>query len=294
MLDIRKLLEKGQAAQDAEHAAKEVAKRGNMRGGSAGVVGTDGKIYGECHRVALARMLGADKEHEPNRAIMFDSGNAAEDTWATKLTAAGVTFRREEEIPVVFEVAGKKATGRPDIVIGATVDGVFTPQFGIENKGVYSAGTAVRVEFEGVPDPKHLAQAGFYSMALNIPYVIAYTNPSVIEVPYWAKKFANGAKKLQPFYRLFYLQWSDDGILQYRDERKADWVTTMYSKSGIVDFFTLVAEMEEKRDLGPRPEGGYADGTPLPWDKCQYCSHSKNCDANEDNFDAWIAEAKSE
>ena len=288
-MDIRKLLTKGQAAQNAVHAAKEVTKRGNLRGGSTGCVGTDGKIYGECHRVALARSLGVDKAVDDERHIMFDAGMRAEDSWADKLAAAGAVFKREEEIPVVMEIGGKKVTGRPDIVLGHYDDATFVADYGLELKGIYSASSAVRVAYEGIPDPKHLAQAGFYSLALGVDYSICYTNPSVIEVPYWAQKKFGAAKKIQPFYRIFSMTWKDDTLL-YKDEDTTDWIETVYTKQGIKDFFALVGELESTKTLGPRPEGGYATGTKLPYDKCQYCPFSKSCDNHEDNYDAWLAD----
>lgn len=298
MIDVRKLLEKGQAVQDAAHAEQEATKRGNLRGGSAGVIGTDGKIYGECHRVALARTLGADKEHEANRSIMFDAGNANEDSWATKLKAAGIDFRREDEIPIVWPVPGttRVATGRPDIVIGHTEHdqtGKFVPEFGLELKGVFSAGTAVKVEIEGIPDSKHLCQAAFYSMALGIPYALCYTNPAVIETPYWAQKKFSAPKKIQPFYRMYYLRWEGD-TLEYKDEQAYGWIRTVYTKQGIADYFTLIDEMERTKQLGPRPEGGLADGSPPPYNRCDYCPMQSACDPHEDDYDAWLAFVKSQ
>jgi hypothetical protein len=302
-MDIRALLAKGQAEQDRQHDEQEVAKRGNLRGGSAGVVGTDGQIYGECHRVALARLLGAEKDHEPNRSIMFDAGNANEDSWAAKLRAAGCEIVREDEYPIVWPVPGtdRVVTGRPDILIGETeffqagtgiVQAKFTPHHGLELKGIYSASSAVRTETEGVPDAKHLAQAGFYSMALNIPYTLCYTNPAVIEVPYWAQKKFSAPKKLQPFYRLFDLRWNELDQLEYKDEQGTDWVPTVYTKHGISAYYQLVAEMEQEKDLGPRPTGGYATGEAPPYNRCDYCPFRDACDNHEDSFDDWIAHIK--
>jgi hypothetical protein len=315
-VNIRKLLEQGQAKQDADHAEQELLKAGNLRGGSAGVVGTDGKIYGECHRLALARLLGADKDHDSNRAIMFDAGRQAEESWAAKLIAAGATILREDEIPIKWQVPGtdRFVTGRPDIVIGTseireigalaetgpgewTADTVeeFTPNFGLELKGIYSASSAVRVELEGIPDPKHLAQAGFYSMALDVPYAICYTNPSVVEIPYWAqKRFPGRGKKLQPFYRIFYLRWNESDQLEYRDEQNDEWVQTVYTKQGIADYYSLIVEMEAKQELGPRPEGGYADGRPMPFEKCNYCPLKAACDKHEDSYADWLAAIRTE
>lgn len=304
-MNIRELLEKGQAAQDTAHAEQEVAKRGNLRGGSAGVVGTDGQIYGECHRVALARLVGADKEHDANRSIMFDAGTASEDSWAAKLRAAGIEIAREDEYPITWQVPGtdRVVTGRPDILIGETeffragtgiVQAKFVPKHGLELKGIYSASSAVRTEIEGVPDAKHLAQAAFYSMALNIPYTLCYTNPSVIEVPYWAQKKFGGPKKLQPFYRLFELRWNEQDQLEYKDEKGTDWVPTVYTKQGIAEYYQLVAEMEQKKELGPIPTGGFATGAPPPYNKCDYCPFKDACDNHGDSFDHWLAAIKPE
>ena len=311
-MNVRELLESGQRSQNEAHAEKEKAKLGILRGGSAGCIGTDGKVYGECHRVSLARLLGVDKEVDYNRHIMFDAGRTAEDSWAEKLRAAGATFRREEEIQITWEVphsasdsaaGGRVVTGRPDIVIG-TEEWVgsakepsgcsFTPKFGLELKGIYSAGTAVRVQCEGGPDPKHLAQAGFYSMALNIPYAIFYTNPSVWDVPFWAKEARKTTKKLEPFYKIFYMRWDVSGLLQYRDESLDTWVDTVYTHEGIASYYKMVLELEATKQLAKRPAGGMADGSDMPFDKCYYCPFSAACDMYDvdRNFDGWLENCK--
>lgn len=299
-MNVRELLERGQEAQNKTHSEAEVAKLGALRGGSAGCCGTDGRLYGECHRVALARLLGVEKEVEFNRHAMFDAGRAAEDSWAEKLTAAGVTFRREEEIQIVWPVTGfegRVVTGRPDIVLGHEKPRLnppndFIPEFGLELKGVYSAGTAVRVECEGVPDPKHLCQAAFYSMALGVDYALCYTNPSVWDVPFWAKEVrAAGTKKIQPFYRIFYMRWDESDRLEYRDENRKHWVSTQITKVGLVLHHQMVLSMEIDKDLRKRPDGGCADGSPSPFYRCANCIFSKQCDVYEidKDFDSWLA-----
>ncbi len=298
-MDIRKLLEIGQAAQDREHAEGEVKKRGNLRGGSAGCVDTDGQIQGECHRKSLARLPGVDKEMEPDRAPMMDAGRGNEDIWAAKLTAAGVIYRREDECPVVWPIPGtdKIATGRPDFLIGSeTNDGKFLPTFGLELKGVFSHSTAVGVECEFRPQPKHLIQAAFYSMALGfLPYAICYTSASVIDLQYWAIKKFGAGKKLQPFYRMFYLHWDDD-VLCYRDERREEWVRTKFTGQGIADYYQIVANMEAKQNLGPRPIAEFADGEPHPssWGgACQWCNLRSTCDQYEHDAAEWLRQIKS-
>jgi hypothetical protein len=298
-MDIRKLLEFGQKVQDAEHAAAELTKRGNLRGGSPGCIDADGQIHGECHRKSLARMLGHDKPAEPDRAPMFDAGNANEDIWAAKLKAASVIFRREDECPVVWPVPGtdKIVTGRPDFLLGMEAHGgKFIPQFGLELKGVFSHSTAVGIVYENRPQTKHVLQAGFYSMALDfLPYAICYTNPAVIDLQYWAIKKFGAPKKLQPFYQIFYLRWVD-GALQYRDERSDEWVATKFTAQGIADYYQLVAEMEAKQELGPRPVAEFSDGVPMPanWGgACGNCPFKSACDSVEDNYVEWLGQIKS-
>ena len=289
---IRELIDKGQAAQNQAHADQEVTKRGNLRGGNAGCVTADGKILGTCHRVSLARLIGLDKPITADRHIMFNAGDAAEDIWAAKLIAGGATIRRESEIPVSVEIGGRLVTGRPDIVIGEMVAGAFLPQIGIELKGVYSASTAVKVLLEETPDIKHLAQAAFYAMYLGIPYWLCYTNPSVIETPYWAIKKHSAPKKIQPFYKMFELKWEGE-TLHYRDEEQYEFVETVITKQGIRDYYTLISELAEKQSLGPRFEGGTVVGGRSPYNPCEYCDFSKACD-KQTNFVEWKKELKNE
>jgi hypothetical protein len=305
-MNIRSLLEKGQATQDAAHATAETEKAGKLRGGSAGNVGRDGKIYGECHRKAMLRLMGLEKDEGSDRAQMFDAGNRNEDSWAMKLKDAGCTIRREEEIQVSYLLPGTDyiISGRPDIVIGdldyevvnRLPDGTeiqfgspaFIPKHGLELKGVFSHSTAVGVYLEGIPQTKHLCQAAFYSLALGkLPYSLCYTSASVIELAYWAqKKF--GQKKLQPFYKIFELSWTADGALKYRDEDGGEWTVTQLTSEGLHDYYKLVVECKDSKQLGPRPSSAYATGEPLPYDSCKYCPLAEVCDNYEDDYDEWL------
>jgi hypothetical protein len=282
---IRDLLIKGQSAQDAAKKAEDALKVGVLRGGTAGCVTADGKILGNCHRVALARVIGIDKSIEFERHIMFDAGNAAEDSWAAKLLAAGADIRRESEIPVTVDIGGRLITGRPDIVLGEMKDEEFVPTCGIELKGVFSASTAVKVLLEDTPDVKHLTQAAFYSMSLNIPYWLCYTNPSAIDTPYWAIKKLGAPKKIQPFYKMFELKWDGD-TLHYRDENQYEFVETVITKQGIMDYYKLIDELAKTESLGPRFEGGTVVGGRPPYSPCEYCDFSEACD-KQTNFVEW-------
>ena len=287
MIDVRKILEAGQVVLDTEHDAKEVLKRGTLRIGSAGAVIENGEVHGTCHRIALSRMLGVDKPVDAPRRIMFAAGNANEDIWyeIVKRGWNGKIFR-EEEIAVEWTVPGSdvKVTGRPDMVL-ADENGV--PVQGIELKGVFSLGTAKSVELDGKPKDEHLIQAAMYSMLLNIPWTLAYTNASVVDLQFDRKKY--GLAKIEPFYRMFQLTWEDDRLF-YLDEHKSEKVRTEITKSSLTDFYSMIVEMRDTKQLGPRPASGGMDGSKAYWSKCdaKYCPFSAACDKHEDNYDKWI------
>jgi len=284
-MDIRKLLEEGHAALDAGHATREIAKLGNLRIGSAGTVSDGGEIFGECHRKALARMLGDDKKVPFHTKIMFQSGRFNEDAWYEVLSKSWPgKIMREEEIPITWQVPGSEVNvlGRPDMIL---CDEHGTPVHGLELKGVYSANTAKAVHQKGEPQTKHLIQAAAYSLFLNIPYTLCYTSASVIGTV--------AASKIQPFYRMFYLEWDDSGRLSYSDEFGHGTVQTLITKQGIRDFYSLVVEMREKKKLGPRPAKTEMDGRKQYWDICdaKYCPYSAACsnyDEDQD-FDVWVS-----
>jgi hypothetical protein len=222
MIDIRKILEKGQAELDRQHAEGEKAKAGFFRVGSVGAVGTDGEIYGICHRIALARSKGMDKPIEESQKILFMAGEANEDYVFEKRIAAGFDGKvlSHDQLKVLYDLPGtnRQVIGTPDKAL-ADKDGNIL--MGCENKAVFGATTAVQVYYEGKPKNENLIQAAAYSMMLNVPYVLVYTSFNWVSMNFYDQK-KYGAKHIKPFDRMFYLRWVDD-VLEYRDEFKEEW-----------------------------------------------------------------------
>jgi len=290
-VDILKLMEEGHNILQARRAEAEKAKAGNMRAGSAGCIGPDNAVYGNCHRKSLARLLGVDKAHDIPTQVMFQGGEQNEvafmqvikESWPGKILC-------DVEIPISFDVPGGKVTGRPDMVL-CDADG--KPQFVIEHKGVFSTSTATSVWLGNEPKSEHLAQLSTYAAALGVPGAICYTNRSYIPVDnFFDKKKYPGAKKIAPFYKIFYIQFAADGFLEYRADNANDFTKTNISFAGIKDYYTLVAEMRDNKVLGPRPSENDVMGNKLKWAPCRYCDFKNACDNHENSFDQWIEAVK--
>ena len=287
-MDLMRILADGHAALDAAKTASEKEKVGTLRAGSAGAVVGD-KVYGECHRKALARHLGVDGERDLPTKLMFAAGETNEDSWMKVLAAgyAGGIIKRESEIPVTFEVDGVKVTGRPDIVL---CDASGTPEFGIELKGIFSVNTARDVGLVGKPKIENLIQAAVYMRELNVPYALAYTSRC-----YWKLDFNDRRKfpeakygTVRHFYKVFYMRWQGE-VLEYRAEDQNDWTATPVTKQSLTDYYKLIVEMKATKQLGPRPATTDFEGGEAKWGgPCTYCDFKKSCDQHETDYDQWL------
>ena len=275
-LEGRKLLNEA-------HAAKEKDKEGTLRGGSSGaLVGDD--VIGTCHRRSLARMLGFDPPTDESSYDIFDAGFANEALWEEKLVAGWPgEVKFEEEIPIKWEVNGVTVSGRPDAVL--MKDG--KPFHGIELKGVFSYNTATSLLYEGDPKTDNLVQAAHYSWQLGVPYSLIYTYSSIAEPPYWAKKQKNleWNTKIYPFKKEFILDWEGDTLYYTIDGNRHETVITQPS---IQDYYELVTNMRDQKDLFTRPSNKDFKGNKLKWDTCKYCPFQSNCDKYEYEYNAWV------
>lgn len=189
-INIAKMYTAGVRRLTEQHAAKEVAKVGEFRGGSTGLIALGGKVAGACGRLTYLRWKGITGIDEPgdNKKLMFEAGLANEDIWTEILTLGiealkedlpeGLLLRREEEIPIRWTLpSGTQVSGRPDIVVCREItiyDSVdkseethWVPIKGIELKLVSSLWTGREVGVEQEPKLAHLMQAGHYAWALG-------------------------------------------------------------------------------------------------------------------------------
>jgi hypothetical protein len=279
---IKKLYEIAGRLQSAEHEAKEVDKKGVLRGGTTGCVEADGTVVGQCHRKALIRYLGLQAPAGPN--LWFDMGFANEELWTAKIRKAWPHgIKCEEDFPIQWELDGVTITGRPDIVLMNADD---QPVAGIELKSVGSVNTALNIWFENKPKTENLLQAAHYASQVGVPFYLVYTFLSKAPLPYWAqKKFA--AKDLSPFIKEFKVWLDGSGAIHYTTEDGVDHPTPL-SLDGIKDFYRLVIDMDKRKDLYTRFTDRELNGDPLPFEKCKYCAYNDICNNYDHNYDLWL------
>ena len=291
-MDIRKMLDDAQAARDAKKQEEEKAKAGALRIGNSGVVTADGRVLGTCHRISMARLLGVEEAKGRNTKIMFQAGELMEEGFAQLLVESGACqVLRSDAISIDAKVMGstRKLLGRPDVVLA---DAEGKPVMVLEHKAVFSLGTAQLVYLDKKPKAANLVQCASYGHYLGLPAVLAYSNAGFYPL-YPGDKKKYGMSSIGPFYRFFFTEWRD-GTLYYRADGSDSWVKTLITGQGIEDYFALVAEAAEKKELGPRVDSSYADGSPNRWGEgsdCKFCAFNQRCQDIEDkriSFDDWI------
>jgi hypothetical protein len=108
---------------------------------------------------------------------------------------------------------------------------------------------------------------------------------------FYAKKY--GIKRLDPFYRMFYLSFKG-GTLWYRDEYSSTEVETCVTTQGIADYYKLVTDIGTDRQLHERPSNSHVNGAPGAWDRCdpKYCTFAEACERWERDYPTWLDAAK--
>ena len=279
---------RGEQALREKHAKREIDKLGILRVGTAGCMVSENTSIGACPQAALARFIGYQLPTEASQPY-FDGGLANEHVWETNIRAAGIDFKCEEDIPVVYELpCGTKITGRPDLVLGVGKED-FTPSLMIELKSAQATKSAANKLLIQKPDHKHLIQAATYSMFLDTPATLVYT----INV---SGKIGNGSSndffttkeagtQVVQFGKIeFKLGWEDGKLYYMKGQRRIDTIVT---QQGILDFYSNIAKMAKEK----KPNLIYQDmvdieGDMLPYNPRRY-SDIPNLVDDDLPYDEW-------
>lgn len=246
---------------------------------------------GTCHRIALARLVGLQEPIGITTRAIFDSGEANEYVWSRALQAEGnYQVWHDAGIPDEFKIKwhteGNLGTGTPDILLGVN----NTPVIGIELKVVESIQSATSLLTSKKPKVDNLLQAAHYSMRLGIPFILVYTFNGTGDWPYWAIKKFNipRGSKVPPFKMQFLVEWTEAGLTWRGDSGEVHALPIQ--QSSIEDYYKLLLEMKDQKDLYLRYPSIEADGSSMPFDKCSYCSVSDACSEYETkgDYDLWI------
>lgn len=308
-----------------EYKAKEVAKLGNLRAGSTGMMAQTGDIAGSCHRKSHLRSLGLEiEEPTEDKLIMFELGYANEDRIVAILNSSlgpDEVLLREEEIPIEWTTTnGTKVSGRPDIVICKSVHSVRedgtseltqAPVLGLELKSVHSVWTAREVLFNRHPKTANLVQAAHYMWKLGIPYKLHYRSYSQLGQggSDWLARMLpkpgqplseyvdfndkGKMKHVKQFDCVYDLRFTESGRLQFKLEEEPEslYTNTIITRQDIERYFEYVSKMSANKDLGPRPMAIDPQGGKLNYTDCDYCPLQATCDTYEEmGYDRWLKE----
>jgi hypothetical protein len=287
----------------AKKQAEETDPTGKWRGGSAGCITNSGAVLGTDPREAVLRFLGVQMPTDYDTQLMFDAGLTNEDSFCELLEKNGVSFLREEEIPVSYELDnGEKVTGRPDVVL---VNEEKAPVMGVELKLICSPFSAAdkAAWFKGNVDSKHLIQACHYAAFFDVPWVLAYTSRVLYSFPYYAAKDRKAEEKhmiypdhrairrsdngkpfmIRPFQSFYDITLADDG-----DTFLLDGEPTRITKSGIRRFYEYCSECVRNKEIPTKRSGGI-DHFGNTNDKNKTLMYDSFKEADTFNgFDAWV------
>ncbi len=88
------------------------------------------------------------------------------------------------------------------------------------------------------------------------------------------------------------LQFTKDGVVQYRQHGREKWFDSPVTKQNIMDFYNYVEKNHKAKTMPKRPIVMKVDGEVKGYSPCTYCSLSEVCDKYELNFDTWLKHAK--
>ena len=200
--------------------------------------------------------------------------------------------------------SGVQITGRPDLVLQGP-DG----SLGIELKLVSSLWTAKDVLVDGTPKLLHLIQAGFYSKVLDLPWELWYTSRVDFAVSRegWMQKLFYGIpeeyaefrqdskgntvlNKVTPFRVGYRLTWKNNQLLYTRVGSETE-THTVISWDSILAYYQMIADVDSKGVLPPRPTNVDATGKSGGYSMCdpKYCTYSESCDKYETSLRKWVA-----
>jgi hypothetical protein len=303
-----------------EDEVAEAGKAGVWRGGSSGCITAKGSIVGADPREVVLRYLGIQMPTDYDTQLMFDAGLQNEESFVSLLDKAGTEFKQEEEIPMVYNLPnGEKVTGRPDVIIGETVENTdtngrndfFIPKLGIELKLICSPFAAHdrAAWFKGNVDSKHLIQACHYAGHFNIPWVLAYTSRGYYTLPYYAIRDRAAEEKhmimpdhravqrdestgkpfmLRPFQSFYDITLADD-----KDTFLLDGEPTQITKSGIEAFYTYCSDCIKNKEIPSKRSGGTDHwGKATKKNKTLLYDNFKAADSFG-TFDGWVESCRS-
>lgn len=294
-MKMRDLIERAISARVAADARHEASLPAAMRFGNSGAI-INGKVYGDCARLAHLRLQGFQPAKSRSTQIIFAAGRAMEEIvndFLTMVVPKGRLLREEEAAVSYQSQGGLPITGRPDFIILGE-DG--KPTTGVENKGKMSYFGVKNLLLEDKYETSHLIQGAHYMWAYGLEsYALVYVLPVKYPAPkgterLWPKGTIEGdyVKQITPNIFVLEMSTAKDGSLLIED-LKGKQRPTKLKKEHITDFYTAVEQMGEGRPLPPMPTSTSLIGK-ATYKKCSYCKLKPACDTFT-KYDRWYDRA---
>ena len=264
----------GEAKLAEIHQEREKEKLGHLRIGSAGCMISEDACIGKCPQTALARFVGYQLPTDSSTGF-FQGGTANEATWETMITAAGLDYKSEEDIPILHTFPdGTLLTGRPDMVLGTEADilngeyAAFIPRLMIELKACQATNSAAQKILLEKPATDHLIQAATYSMFLGVPASLVYTGNVSGGISNYFTRREVGQNDMSFGKIEFNLGWDQGNLYYMKGKHRIDTIVT---QQGILDYFQNISKMAREGN----PNMIYQDmvdieGNMLPFDARKY------------------------
>lgn len=305
----------------ADHAADTY---GRFRAGNSGIVGTDGRMYGECLRKTIARYLGLGPTDATVTDIdqgFWDAGLANE-LIVTQVTrqvmdpSVQVWTDRDGTAKTSWYLPGTQVevTGRPDLVVAVG----NKPVYGYELKAKVASNAAVNLWMEQEPSSDHVAQALHYTWQLGLPtYSLVYSYRGETEAQAWrmVKASEAGYRRPEMFTRSGVIRQKavitsfDTEFLIQRPADNSKTITivkenkqvldTAFSVDGLIGYYTTAYEHIQNQTMPERPRNWriFSSNNPqrpqeLPYSKCGKCKFADHCDRYENSYSDWTNSLK--
>jgi len=246
----------------------------HFRVGNCGYIQMDGNVVIGCHRKAIARILGLQKD-EIGVNPYFEVGRANEQYIQSKLPTKTADYDE-----IVWEPGWELKLMHEKVIIVGHPDGGFKKDgeyvAGIELKASSSSNSLEDPFMTDTPKPAYLIQAALYSYMAGVPFYLfhkAYTKPNYVKKGF---KFEETEKEFKIYIKDFKIMY---------DKEEGTTVDSGYTMEGILDYYSLCAELIEKEQL-------YRTPFEEKYDHTKYCLECQKADKVNGNFKDWIEEMK--
>lgn len=293
-MNVRELLKQGIEKRVEADARREASLPPTMRFGNSGAI-IDGKMYGNCARLAHLRLLGFQMASDESTQILFSAGRAMEhvvyDFYSAVLPKERIlsVHQNNEAVTQYQHPSGLPVVGHADFIL---LNEDMKEEVGLECKGKLSYWGVKGLIVDGKGYAAHIIQSAHYMWKHGLKqYAILNVTPSkyLTDAPEgWPQGSLSRSGKgwaVNPRIDIIDLWTAEDGTLRVRMPDLTEHKTKLKYEH-IEKFYGEVAKMGPGAPLPVAPTNAGLFGKPS-WKACDYCALRDICDS-ETSYEAWL------